>query len=248
MLCIFTDASDHFYGIMLSQIPIRQVDNAIWEQQHSPVAFISGNFTSSQKNWSTIEKEAYPIVLAMKKLQHFLSNPRGFRLFTDHRNLVFVFSPSGTKKASTDRLLRWSDLISSFRFVVEHIPGSYNVWADILSRWKSMSVQSPILASINIRTPTTLEDFSWPSMDCIRVEQHRRPDQPSGLTLDGDIFRKKGKIWVPTQDLRTRIIIIGHCSISGHRGGETTLKLFLVDGLSKGKPVYNHTPNLFCLR
>jgi hypothetical protein len=49
-LCLFTDASDHFYGIMLSQIPISQVDKAVWEQQHSPVAFLSGKFTSSQRN------------------------------------------------------------------------------------------------------------------------------------------------------------------------------------------------------
>jgi hypothetical protein len=89
-------------------------------------------------NWSTIEKEAYPIVVAMTKLRHFLVNEHGFRLFTDHRNLVFVFSPTGVKKASTERLLRWSDLISSYRFVVEHIPGISNVWADFLSRWQTI--------------------------------------------------------------------------------------------------------------
>jgi hypothetical protein len=102
----------------------------------------------------------------MKKLRHFRLNPKGFRLFTDHRNLVFVFNPSGTKKASTDRLLRWADLIASFIFIVEHTPGSYNVWADILSRWKSMSAE-PVLASNNPRIPTTLEEFVGPSMDSI---------------------------------------------------------------------------------
>jgi hypothetical protein len=36
---------------------------------------------------------------------------------------------------------------------------------------------------------------------------------------------EKGKIWVPTLDLTIRIMIIGHCSASYHRGGETTFQV-----------------------
>jgi hypothetical protein len=60
-------------------------------------------------------------------------NPNGFRLFTDHRNLVFVFHPNGVKKSSTDRLARWAEALNGFRYVVEHINGISYVWADILS-------------------------------------------------------------------------------------------------------------------
>jgi hypothetical protein len=35
------DASDSFYGIMLLQIPLCQIDN-VCEQEHSPVALIFG--------------------------------------------------------------------------------------------------------------------------------------------------------------------------------------------------------------
>jgi hypothetical protein len=224
-LCLFTDASDAFYGIVLTQIPENDVEKPFEEQLHSPLAFLSGKFTKSQLNWSTIEKEAYPIVVAMTKLRHFLLNNKGFRLFTDHRNLVFVFSPTGVKKASTERLIRWSDLISSYRFVVEHISGVSNVWADLLSRWQTKDSGHPLLASLNLRTPTTLEDFSWPSLDEIRSAQLNHESTPESLVLHETLLSKEGRIWVPTHILQVRIMIIAHCSLSGHRGIDVTLKL-----------------------
>jgi hypothetical protein len=223
-LCLFTDASDAFYGIVLTQIPESDVERPFEDQLHSPLAFLSGKFTKSQLNWSTIEKEAYPIVVAMTKLRHFLLNEKGFRLFTDHRNLVFVFSPSGVKKASTERLIRWSDLISNYRYVLEHIPGVSNVWADLLSRWQTKDIQLPILASINLRTPTTVDDFSWPSLPEISSAQSEHGNPPDSLILDGTLLSKEGRIWVPTHSLQIRIMIIAHCSLAGHRGIETTIK------------------------
>jgi hypothetical protein len=42
-----------------------------------------------------------------------------------------VFShPVGAKKASNDRLLQWADVITSFSFVVEHIPCSFKPMAN----------------------------------------------------------------------------------------------------------------------
>jgi hypothetical protein len=34
-----------------------------------------------------------------------------------------------------DNLHRWSYKLSSFHYTIEHIPGSLNVWADMLTRW-----------------------------------------------------------------------------------------------------------------
>jgi hypothetical protein len=125
LLCLFTEASDYFYGTMLTQIHSKDVDKPILEKDHMPIAFLSGKFSSSQVKWSTIEKEAFPI-FAMQKLWYLLLTCRGFQIFTEHRNFVFVF-----KVVPFTSLGRFN---IHYNFVVEHIPGSYNIWADILSR------------------------------------------------------------------------------------------------------------------
>jgi hypothetical protein len=110
------------------------------------------------------------MVYAMKTLRHFLLNPKGFRLFNNHRNIVFVFNPLGTKKLPLIACLDGQILFHHFDSFLKHFPGFYKVCADILSRWKFMSAE-PVLASINPRIPTTLEEFMWPSTDFIRNEE-----------------------------------------------------------------------------
>jgi hypothetical protein len=42
-----------------------------------------------------------------------------------------------------------------------------------------------------------------------------------------DLLLRNGSIWVPTRDLHVRVLIIAHCSRSGHRGAETTAQIIL---------------------
>ena len=137
----------------------------IEDQSHQPLAFLSGKLSKSQRNWRSIEKEGFPIIAALHKLQHFLLNPKGFRLFTDHRNLVFIFHPHGVHKATSERLARWADLMMSYKYVVEHLPGHLNVWEDILSRWHdTLSLQA--LSAFVPRIYS--DDFVWPSIQEIQ--------------------------------------------------------------------------------
>jgi len=68
------------------------------------------NFLRSQKHWSVIEKEAFRIVEAVERLRHLLLRDEGIRLFTDHRNLIYVFDPilrdKDFKKQAVDKLWR----------------------------------------------------------------------------------------------------------------------------------------------
>jgi hypothetical protein len=99
-LCMFTDARDLFYGIMLTQIPNEDVGKPFEHQKHSPHVFLSGNLTNSQLNWSKIENEAYPIVVSLTKLQHFCF----VKQYLGYSQPFLVFNPSVVKKALTDRL------------------------------------------------------------------------------------------------------------------------------------------------
>ena len=79
---------------MLTQVAYEGSEKDLPSKIHEPLAFLSGSFTGSELNWGMIEKEAFPIIEALDKLRHFLLNDDGFVLFTDHRNLIFIFDPT----------------------------------------------------------------------------------------------------------------------------------------------------------
>lgn len=56
-MCLFTDASDHFWSAILSQTPENSMEEPICERIYEPVAFLSGTFKNSSLNWSVPEKE-----------------------------------------------------------------------------------------------------------------------------------------------------------------------------------------------
>jgi hypothetical protein len=68
-------------GVIVTQMPKQDLDVLV--QRREPLGFFSGTFNRYQKHWSVIEKEALPIVEAVKRLRHLLLRDEGFRLFTD---------------------------------------------------------------------------------------------------------------------------------------------------------------------
>ncbi|POM62566.1 LOW QUALITY PROTEIN: hypothetical protein PHPALM_28272 [Phytophthora palmivora] len=89
-MTLLTDASDVGRSVIVMQV-------ASWE--HKLLICLADSFTGAQNNWSIIEKEAYPIVMACDKLSYLLLRPGGFRMYCDHRNLIHVFAPGhGVKK------------------------------------------------------------------------------------------------------------------------------------------------------
>ena len=91
------------------------------------VAFISKNLTGAQINWSVKEKECFAIVYALKKFKYLLRG-RTFKLFTDHRNLLYLDSESSAK------VVHWRLAIQNYDFTLGHIAGEQNIVADQLSR------------------------------------------------------------------------------------------------------------------
>ncbi|POM65946.1 Hypothetical protein PHPALM_18267 [Phytophthora palmivora] len=134
--CLFTDASDVGYAIIITQVMDFDPMKPATEQQHHLTHCTSGTFTGSQCNWTVIEKEAFPIVVACDKLDYLLLRPRPFRMYCDHRNLIHIFAPhESVKKYVKGKLLRWAMKLMNYRYVVEHVPGHSNEWADVISRW-----------------------------------------------------------------------------------------------------------------
>ena len=115
---LHTDASDYGIGAYLFQV-IDGVDR--------PIALMSKSLSGAELRWSTIEKECYAIVYALKKFEYLLQDVH-FTLRTDHQNLIYV------NTAPTSKVTRWKLLIQGFDFDIEYLKGEENYVADSFSR------------------------------------------------------------------------------------------------------------------
>ncbi|KAE9282551.1 hypothetical protein PR003_g27380 [Phytophthora rubi] len=237
-VCLYTDASQDFWGAVLTQLKPGEAELPLTEQQHQPLAFLSGRFVGASSRWSTIEKEAFAIVEATRRLEYLLLRPAGFRLYTDHRNLVYIFNPYATDGAMAryraDKLQRWALSLMSFKYVIEHVPGEENVWGDLLSRWGAGqvleahhgAVRVARLAVVQRVSPLEEPEFVWPSESEIRASQEAA--RASGQIMTGtqldDEHHLLVTVYIPDDaaDLQQRLCVVAHAGASGHRGGRAT--------------------------
>ena len=119
-----TDASELAYGAVLKQNDI-------------PIMFISNTFNSTQRNYSTGDKEMLGIVLAIKKLKYYLFGNQ-VTVFTDHQpNINFLFrNPSDM----SNRQKRWLEFLNQFNLKILWTQGKNLSMADALSRSVEYSV------------------------------------------------------------------------------------------------------------
>ncbi len=188
----------------------------------------------------------YTVYGGQRRRTHDYIFRNGFRLYTDHRNLQFMFNPDSTAKLNARaRLDRWSLKLQGYKYDVEHIPGDSNVWADLLSRWgnhnTSMPNTTPSLRALRsgkrkIQRRTAkpmldpLESLPWPTNEYIKghqeqaIEKGHAPanlrDQAGGLKLLDD------RIWIPDEceKLKQIIIMIAHYEAGSHYGNEPTAR------------------------
>jgi len=240
LVCVFTDASDLFWGAVATQVQPGDLNLPFDEQRHQPLAFISGSFTGASLRWPIVEKEAYAVVESCKRLDYLVVRPGGFRLFTDHRNLVYIFNPSGSNsnmaKYQADKLQRWSLVMSTFPYTIECVSGDVNVWGDLLSRWGSAPPDRPVAhvrKLIHVVSPLQHKDFTWPTAATITEVQRSMieggEDTPTGVAFDNDTHfyvDRNGRIWIPdgAVDLQQRLCVIAHQGASGHRRIAATTK------------------------
>eukprot|EP00924_Labyrinthula_sp_SR-Ha-C_P011423 augustus_masked-scaffold_46-processed-gene-0.9-mRNA-1 protein AED:0.36 eAED:0.36 QI:0/-1/0/1/-1/1/1/0/2648 len=102
-----------------------------------PVYFLSGTFKGPELSWSVSEKEMVPIIKALLWFEYLTCGTvKPIRILTDHRNLIYIFSPPKTVKTSSlSRLQRWAIMLQKFNMEVLHYSGEHNRFADLLSRW-----------------------------------------------------------------------------------------------------------------
>ena len=119
---LYTDACDYAVGAVLVQTD----DNGLERVVH----YLSTLLDEVQRRWATIEKEAYGIIYALKKLRCYLLGAE-FVILTDHKPLKSLFN----SKIENAKLQRWAIRLSEFGAPIEYRKGIDNERADALSRF-----------------------------------------------------------------------------------------------------------------
>ena len=113
-VCVFADASDEYWCIMVTQC--KPGDERLpWSEQvgkHTLLALESGRFRHAQRRWHTVDKEGFCFGEKLRDYSHWINASRyPAALFTDHKNLLAFFDdaarPSSCTKPNRDRLTRW---------------------------------------------------------------------------------------------------------------------------------------------
>ncbi|OWZ13085.1 hypothetical protein PHMEG_00013655 [Phytophthora megakarya] len=61
-----------------------------------------------------------------------------------------------------DKLQRWAMVLTVYRYVIEHISGENNVWADILSRWKTTEPVKTPVSRLNVLACFSVDESRFP--------------------------------------------------------------------------------------
>ena len=118
---VHIDASAYALGCILTQPHEHNMD--------FPVTYASRQLNSTEKNYTTTEREGLAMVYAVKKFKHYLLANR-FIFFVDHHALMYLVN----KPCATGRIVRWFVILLEFDFTIAVKPGRSHQRADHLSR------------------------------------------------------------------------------------------------------------------
>ena len=111
-----------------------------------PVAYASRTLSAAEKNYSQLDKKGPVIIFGVKKFHQYLLG-QTFRIVTDHKSLVSLFSPTRPILDSLpSRIIKWSLLMSSYDYSIIYKPGTNIVAADVMSR-------PPLYDNLQVLTP-----------------------------------------------------------------------------------------------
>lgn len=114
---------------------------AILRQNQGVVGIYSRKFNKTELNYTTPEKEAFAIYLALKHFRIFIFGAK-VRLQTDNRNVLF------NKDPISSRVARWKILCGEIDIKEEFLKGSQNRDADQLSRLDTIQTGTTLLQEV----------------------------------------------------------------------------------------------------
>jgi RNase H-like domain found in reverse transcriptase len=139
-ICVLTDASDHFYAGLVTQIDEDQLDLPMVQQHHQPLAFLSGEFNGAQLRWTVPVKEYFAIVDTLTKVDYLLLSHDEFSILSEHLNLTYIYNPLSADPTLARHVVhkfqRWALRMSVSSYRINHAIGELNYWTDLMTRWE----------------------------------------------------------------------------------------------------------------
>jgi len=118
---VYVEASSFAAGGHLGQLNDEGVE--------CPISFYSTKLTATQRNWSTIEREAFAVLLALNIFKQWFFGSK-IIIHSDHNPLTFL-TESAPKSG---KLMRWSLALAEYDIEFRFNAGKLNVPTDTLSR------------------------------------------------------------------------------------------------------------------
>ncbi|GFV54387.1 retrovirus-related Pol polyprotein from transposon 17.6 [Trichonephila clavipes] len=101
---VHCDASDYGVGCCLTQ--------------HRPIAFASQKFNATQKNWASIEKEAWAVLYGLNKFDKWIYGAK-VEIISDHNPLKYLNQTT----PKSPKLTRWALALQRWNHSITHRPG-----------------------------------------------------------------------------------------------------------------------------
>lgn len=208
-LALVCDASDVAIGAALEQ----QVDDN-WQ----PIGFFSKKLSSSERNYSTYDRELLSVYEAIRYFKHWLEG-QIFLIKTDHKPLIYAFRQRPEK--ASPRQLRHLSFISQFSTEIVHVKGTDNIVADAFSRLCTISM--PTTVKLNLIEEAQAVDSELIELlegtTSLKLQKVRYDDD---VSLYCDVSTGYVRPYVPIA-LRNKIFVFFH-GLS-HPSGRSTLQL-----------------------
>ena len=118
---LYSDASKYAVGSILCQLNEEGVER--------PVMYISKQLSETQQRWPVVEREAYSVIYALRKLRPYLHGA-DFTIYTDHKPLKCLFQ----NEIKNSKVQCWAVTLAEYAAPIEYRPGKLHIRPDMLSR------------------------------------------------------------------------------------------------------------------
>ena len=196
--CIFGDASERMCGGMVTQIPVEDKSLPPCQMRHEPLGFWGHKFTASQQHWKMSVKEGFVQKELLFKMAYlFPPSSHKIMMFSDHKNLLTIFSPEKWNKPKSQMLERWSMEMQDFHkaYIIYHIDGEKHYMGDIISRWE---VEPPPVVNKLVRMVKTRAQTAAASQRAEQVLMNAKTSLRSHVRS----FEKDGFVWPSLDEIQ----------------------------------------------